>query len=705
MHKQLSESNFRSVFSSSQEIRELQTDIEQLHEQQSEILAQEQEANNHLKQLIAIVGSLPGQASATSVLQSDRVFQRNLQLYSANEAKLTDLLSKLAPNQAEVVAERKKQQALQSALLTRSRWLLNRPIDVKTLEQLRVFGTCANGKSWKSLLQELTQVKIDRERLRIRAKQIDWQIAQIESQITICQELETQQDEQVRHVLAPTVTKLDLSPFNAADLPVQSLPSLPKELISAKLKLILLTAITQSQQWFTKTTRMATLVLLLGLTGGSWITNELFTPQIAQADTARITLSLESQPNETYETLLNRAEAVVQGAVEGNFEQNSQIAYVTVTVTAENSGTTAPLISLEVSRTQWQKNPNIQRWGTYFETARSLLGLAATAKTDVATSVIAQQPVNNFVSSLDNTSATIPEPAPPFSTQPPAIATSVVQPSPNLAPVMSEEIDNTNTAEQLPFSTQPPAIATSVVQPSPNLAPALNALEADGTLPVIDQASVSTDSLATEVPQSVPTQGNSQQEFTVASKLLTPRMSQARIARLDLSVESQPNDTYKTLLNRAEAAVRAAVQENFEQNKQVTYVTAMVMAENSGAVAPVLSLEVSRSQWRKSHDVQQWGTYLTSARFLLGFEKPPAINTSATVTENAPLAPQEESKDQLGEEGSDSINPSDIETTPESSEESVDSADGNKTSILNPINLNQVDVNDPVIAPSVTPPQ
>lgn len=566
MQKQLSEFNSRSVFSSSQEIKELQTEVEQLHKQQSEILAKEQEANNRLKQLIAIVGSLPGQASANSVLQSDRVFQRNLHLYSETEAKLTDLLSKLAPNQPEVVAERKKQQAIQSALLTRSRWLLNRPIDVKTLEQLRVFGKTANGKSRESLLQELTQVKIDRERLRIRAKQINWQIAQIESQITICQELETQQDEQVRHVLAPTVTKLDLSPFNAAYLPVQSLPSLPKELISAKLKLILLTAITQSQRWFTKTTRMATLVLLLGLTGGSWITNELFTPQIAQADTARITLSLESQPNETYETLLNRAEAVVQGAVEGNFEQNSQIAYVTVTVTAENSGATAPLISLEVSRTQWQKSPDIQRWGTYFETARSLLGLAAAtanndAKTDIATSVIAQQPVNNFVSSLDNTSATILDPE-PFSTQG-AIATTV-QADPNLAPVISEETANT-TVEQLPFSTQPTDATT--VQPSPNIAPVLSALEAYGTLPVdIDQAPVSTHSLATEVTPSVPTQGNSEQEFTVASKLLTPRMSQARIARLDLSVESQPNDTYKTLLTRAEAAVRTAVQENFEQN-------------------------------------------------------------------------------------------------------------------------------------------
>lgn len=703
MQKQLSVYNSRSVSSSPQEIRELSADIEQLREQQSEILAKEQEASNRIKQLIAIVGTLPGRASDTSVLQSDRVFQRNLQLYVETKAKLADLLSKSVANQPEVIAERKKQQTLESALITRSRWLLNRPIDVKTLEQLSVkFATPANGQSRESQIQELTQVKIDREKLRIRAKQIDWQIARIESQISISQqELETQQDEQVAYVLAPTVTKLDLSQFKAAYLPVQKLvPSLPQELVSTKLKLILLTALTQSQQWFTKTTRMATLVLLLGLTGGSWITNELLIPQIAQADTARITLSLESQPNETYETLLSRAEAVVQAAVKGNFEQNGEIGYVTVTVTAENSGATAPLISLEVSRTQWQKNPDIQRWGTYFQTARSLLGFAAAtnnndAKTDIATSVIAQQPVNSFASSVGDTPATTTEPA-PFNTQP---APTTVQADPNLAPVLGEATDNTTTPEP----------ANAIEQPDPNLAlvPSVEQETDTALLEDINPPDASTEnSLATEATQQELT-GNSQQDFTVATKVVTPQTSQAKIARLDLSVESQPNETYKTLLNRAEAAVRAAVQKNFEQNKQVTYVTAMVMAENSGAVAPVLSLEVSRSQWGKSHDVQRWGTYLTSARFLLGFEQPPAINTTATVNENNSIAPQEESDtEHLGEENSNSINRSHTETTPpEPSEESVDSTDRNRRTILNPIYLNQVDVNDPVIAPSVTLPQ
>jgi hypothetical protein len=358
-----------------------------------------------------------------------------------------------------------------------------------------------------------------------------------------------------------------VSKFNAAYLPQMLVKdSLAEETISPNLKLILLAALTQSQQWFTKTTRMATLVMLLGLTGGSWVTNELLIPQIAQAETARIDLSVTSKPNETYETLVSRAETAVQAAIQEKFDQNKHLTSVTVTVMGENYGSTAPLLSLEVSRNQWHKNPDIEIWSTYFANARSLLGLssevASTNSSTPANTVIGA--VNSYVvSSLETV---------------------------NLA-----STPQTNTSSKSLY----PEAATD-------------------------------------------TGSNRELEFSsVTNKTTAPQIANTETVLLNISITSQPNETYETLLSRAEEAVLAAVEENFDQNKKISNVTVMVMAENYGSTAPVLSLEVNRSQWHKSPDIQRWGTYFTSARSLLGLSSEVATTISTTpTTDSAVIAKQ-----------------------------------------------------------------
>ena len=99
-----------------------------------------------------------------------------------------------------------------------------------------------------------------------------------------------------------------------------------------------------------------------------------------------------------------------------------------------------------------------------------------------------------------------------------------------------------------------------------------------------------------------------------------PQIAQAHTKRVDLSLERQPNETYENLLLRAEAAAREAVQTSFDQDIRVTDVSVIIMAQNQGAIAPVLSLEVNRSQWRSRPDIQGWITYFVSARALLQFE-------------------------------------------------------------------------------------
>ncbi len=572
------------------------------------MLAKEQEASKHLKQLIAIVGVPPGQTSDASVLQSDRVFRQNLQHYAETRNEVEDLLTKLPFNHPEVIAGKGKLQAVQSALLTRSSWLLGKAVSREILHQLSVniSSSTASWKSRESLLQELKQVKIDRQRLKNRLKELDQQIAQLKSQ----QELENKQVVPAEAV-GSTCTKLDLSNGTSNfHLPLQTTikPSLIEK-SSPSLKLILLAALSQSQQWFTQTTQRATLVLLLGLAGGSWVTNELFAPQIAQAGTARIDLSVQSQPNESYETLVSRAEAAMQTVVEDSWK-NTQVTSVTVMVMADNYGAIAPVLAMEVSRSQWNASPNVQRWGTYFTSARSLLGfrnVATTTASEIVTdTAVAEEPEDSFGGLETDAAATTYNQDQTSGTEQDSIIADATVPFEDVATTAASETNDV--AEELEDTSVyiDTDNATTPKQPVP-------------TAPT---------SLPAGVKAPVAASANPPKEFAVTNKVIKPQIVQRETTHIDLSVQSLPNESYETLLSRAEAATQTVVKENFKKNKQATAVTVMVMAENYGVIAPVMSLEVSRSQWSKSPNIQRWGTYLTSARSLLG------LKNVATATDN-----------------------------------------------------------------------
>lgn len=104
-----------------------------------------------------------------------------------------------------------------------------------------------------------------------------------------------------------------------------------------------------------------------------WLATEAIAPQIVQAYTDRVDLAIDSLPEETYETILRRAEMVARAAAQRSFDQDILVTEVYVIVSAQNQGMIAPILALEVSRQEWKKRPDPQRWATYFKTARSLL--------------------------------------------------------------------------------------------------------------------------------------------------------------------------------------------------------------------------------------------------------------------------------------------------------------------------------------------
>ncbi len=121
-------------------------------------------------------------------------------------------------------------------------------------------------------------------------------------------------------------------------------------------------------QWLTKATQLTTISLLLIGFG--------FIPEQVQADTARIdNITIDRQPDETYNSLIQRAESAARTAVRQSFAQGSQITNVSVVISGQNQGVIAPILTVGVSRLQWNRNGNAQDGFTYFNSARSLLRL------------------------------------------------------------------------------------------------------------------------------------------------------------------------------------------------------------------------------------------------------------------------------------------------------------------------------------------
>jgi hypothetical protein len=104
------------------------------------------------------------------------------------------------------------------------------------------------------------------------------------------------------------------------------------------------------------------------------------------------------------------------------------------------------------------------------------------------------------------------------------------------------------------------------------------------------------------------------------TEAIAPQIVRAYTARVDLKIERIQDESYQAILRRAEAVARAAAQRSFDQDILATDVSVVVTVESYGAVAPILSLQVTRQQWRSRPDPQVWATYFKTARSLLLFD-------------------------------------------------------------------------------------
>lgn len=140
--------------------------------------------------------------------------------------------------------------------------------------------------------------------------------------------------------------------------------------------------------------RTWSLLVFLGLAGSFYAAESAIAPLVAQAYTSRVNITLERQPNESFQTLTRRAETVARAAAQRSFDNDILITQAAVVVTAENGGLSAPILTLEVSRDNWKNYPDARRWSTYYPTAQGLLKIENPAPTAVETPP-GQSPTNS----------------------------------------------------------------------------------------------------------------------------------------------------------------------------------------------------------------------------------------------------------------------------------------------------------------------
>jgi hypothetical protein len=109
----------------------------------------------------------------------------------------------------------------------------------------------------------------------------------------------------------------------------------------------------------------------------------------AWAEPKQISILLSSQGSQDFESLIQEAESVAGNFIQQVFAESPEITEVSVTIVGEHNGQQVPLLSSNVSRSNWQIKPNVQVWSRYFGTAESLLGFVKPQEPAATVAVVA----------------------------------------------------------------------------------------------------------------------------------------------------------------------------------------------------------------------------------------------------------------------------------------------------------------------------
>jgi hypothetical protein len=95
--------------------------------------------------------------------------------------------------------------------------------------------------------------------------------------------------------------------------------------------------------------------------------------QPARAEDERIVIDMPINGQVIHSTLIAQAESLLGEAISRQFSQNANLSTLQVDVVGDRHGEIIPVLTVTVSRAQWQANPQVSAWSRYYSASYALL--------------------------------------------------------------------------------------------------------------------------------------------------------------------------------------------------------------------------------------------------------------------------------------------------------------------------------------------
>ncbi|MEM1171551.1 MAG: hypothetical protein AAGJ08_21330 [Cyanobacteria bacterium P01_H01_bin.35] len=106
----------------------------------------------------------------------------------------------------------------------------------------------------------------------------------------------------------------------------------------------------------------------------------------------------------------------------------------------------------------------------------------------------------------------------------------------------------------------------------------------------------------------------------LASLFITNLSALASTKKTSLSIESNNNNSYKSLVEQAENLAQKTINQEFANNPEITEITITILGERRSQIVPVIRSTVSRAEWKNNPKIDDFTRYFADAKFLLKFE-------------------------------------------------------------------------------------
>lgn len=109
-------------------------------------------------------------------------------------------------------------------------------------------------------------------------------------------------------------------------------------------------------------------------------------------------------------------------------------------------------------------------------------------------------------------------------------------------------------------------------------------------------------------------------------------------------LDATDDASFPDLMARAQAMATDWITRTLAENPGATEVAISVGAERDGAISPLLTVKVSRTDWQRRPDVRAWAQYLPVSAILLGFQRLGSITVAVrpAVPVRGPVNPNSE---------------------------------------------------------------